>query len=349
MAGKKTYSDNDVRRHLDNKRFGRLLVIRCVSDRTVIKGYSRLKWEVQCDCGNKRIVSGYNLLRKGTRSCGCYRDELLRSRKLDLLGKKFGRLLVTKFLGIKEFSSGCKNTMWECVCDCGNKINVCGSYLNSLKKTSCGCSRKTYKLKRDFTGIVFDDWTVICRAENRVTPNGQSRPCWKCENSKGETKIVFSTYIFDKLKTPSRKKDYCLKRFGKLRVLFEVDWNKTPEIEIHNPDGTSKIYTRKEPSRYWWCECECGNRVILTTHKLKNSLSCGCDCVRGDYVGRRYGKLVVLSYAGHNSNGANTWLCQCDCGKQKVVTSKSLQSGTRSCGCNKRKPHKVNKKNHLLR
>lgn len=37
--------------------------------------------------------------------------------------------------------------------------------------------------------------------------------------------------------------------------------------------------------------------------------------------------------------GDKTWNCQCECGKQKVITSKSLQSGTQSCGCNKRKPH----------
>jgi hypothetical protein len=135
----------------------------------------------------------------------------------------------------------------------------------------------------DLLGVKFDDWTVTSRAENRTTPNGQSRPCWTCTNSKGETKTVFSTYIVQKLKSPTQKKNYTGQHFGKLHVLFEVDWEKTPEIEILNLDETKKIYTRKESGRYWWCECECGNRVILTTHDLKKAESCGCDKVRKPY------------------------------------------------------------------
>lgn len=331
-------SDDDPRRHLENKRFGRLVVTKCLTDKTKQKGFSRLVWEAKCDCGNIHTVTGYNLILCGTKSCGCYQKECLEKHRLNLLGKRFGKLSVTKFLGIEE-KSGCKQTLWECTCDCGNKIQITGSYLNHNKKTSCGCTKKKYKLKRDFTGVKFDDWTVTGRAENRITPNGQSRPCWNCVNSKGETKTVFATYIVEKIKQPSQKKDFTGQQFGKLRVLFEINWDKNPEIEIHNPDGKSKIYTSKEHSRYWWCECECGNRIILPTHDLKKAESCGCDRVWGDYTGRRFGKLTVLSYAGKNKKGDKTWNCQCECGKQKVITSKSLQSGTQSCGCNKRKPH----------
>ena len=48
-----------------------------------------------------------------------------------------------------------------------------------------------------------------------------------------------------------------------------------------------------------------------------------------DRTGIRYGHLVALEYKG-NSN----WLCQCDCGKQKVVYGGHLENGhTKSCGC----------------
>lgn len=330
-------ADDDPRRFLENQRFGKLVITRCLTDRDKTKGYSNLIWEAKCDCGNIHTVTGYNLLVNHTQSCGCHQKECLKNLRLDIIGKRFGKLVVTKFIGIHEKY---KQTVWECKCDCGNTIQVLGSYLNLGKKTSCGCYKKEYKLKKDLTGVKFGDWTVVSRAENKTTPNGQPRIRWNCVNSKGETKTVFATAIMQKLRCPTKKKDLSGQTFGKLKVLFEVDWEKTPTIEIQNPGKKPKIYTRKQPCRYWWCECACGNRIILSTHSLKNTDSCGCDKVQGDYTGRKFGKLTVLSYAGKNKKGEKLWNCQCVCGKQKTITSDSLRSGTQSCGCDKRKKKK---------
>ena len=49
-------------------------------------------------------------------------------------------------------------------------------------------------------------------------------------------------------------------------------------------------------------------------------------------VGKRYGKLVVVKEFGRNKYKQITWLCKCDCGGEKVVTSSGLNT-TESCGC----------------
>lgn len=50
-------------------------------------------------------------------------------------------------------------------------------------------------------------------------------------------------------------------------------------------------------------------------------------------IGQRFNKLVVLKLAGSKS-GNSQWLCQCDCGKQKIIAAGSLQQNlTKSCGC----------------
>lgn len=50
---------------------------------------------------------------------------------------------------------------------------------------------------------------------------------------------------------------------------------------------------------------------------------------RKDLTGRRYGKLVVESWAG-----SSQWNCRCDCGGTSVVFSANLNRGnTASCGC----------------
>lgn len=52
-------------------------------------------------------------------------------------------------------------------------------------------------------------------------------------------------------------------------------------------------------------------------------------------VGNTYGDLTAISYSHKTeSNGMSHYLCQCSCGKQKVVSHGNLRSGhTTSCGC----------------
>lgn len=54
-----------------------------------------------------------------------------------------------------------------------------------------------------------------------------------------------------------------------------------------------------------------------------------------EYTGQRFGKLVVLRFAGATTkDGLPRYACRCDCGNTVYVRLSSLQSGnTRSCGC----------------
>lgn len=53
-----------------------------------------------------------------------------------------------------------------------------------------------------------------------------------------------------------------------------------------------------------------------------------------DITGERYGRLTVIKYAGIGLKRDATWLCRCDCGKEKVFTSLHLRNGySTSCGC----------------
>lgn len=55
-----------------------------------------------------------------------------------------------------------------------------------------------------------------------------------------------------------------------------------------------------------------------------------------DLKGRKFGKWVVLERKGSDRLGNAWWLCQCDCGNQKLVRAGSLNFGnTTSCGCSR--------------
>jgi hypothetical protein len=116
---------------LAGKRFGRLLVIKKSGN----KNGPNYKWLCLCDCGKTVDVAGGSLQSGLTNSCGCFRNEKTSERfTKDLTGMRFGRLLVIKKVGIKR-----KLILWECLCDCGNRVNVISAYLQTGDTTSCGC------------------------------------------------------------------------------------------------------------------------------------------------------------------------------------------------------------------
>ena len=54
-----------------------------------------------------------------------------------------------------------------------------------------------------------------------------------------------------------------------------------------------------------------------------------------DLTGQRFGRLLVLYDSGkRDRNYHKFWMCKCDCGSLKLVSSTHLKSGhTKSCGC----------------
>lgn len=85
---------------------------------------------------------------------------------------------------------------------------------------------------------------------------------------------------------------------------------------------------------YWKCRCQkCGNIISVRDDNLmRNSQS--CPKCKHDITNQRFGLLTVLYKTRIDKNGHSYWMCQCDCGKQKEISSSSLRQGTtRSCGC----------------
>lgn len=53
-----------------------------------------------------------------------------------------------------------------------------------------------------------------------------------------------------------------------------------------------------------------------------------------DLSNQRFGRLIAIERNGTDKYGHATFLCNCDCGKQKTVDSHSLRQGLiLSCGC----------------
>ena len=59
-----------------------------------------------------------------------------------------------------------------------------------------------------------------------------------------------------------------------------------------------------------------------------------------DYTGQKFGRLTVVERIGTKERGTKhkiktpLWLCKCECGNEKIVTSAELRTGdVKSCGC----------------
>ena len=115
------------------------------------------------------------------------------------------------------------------------------------------------------------------------------------------------------------QKDLTGQRFGRLVCL-------EPSSQRDKQGGTQ-----------WLCQCDCGKQCLAATHQLLCGYKKSCGCLSHpplkDYVGKRFGMLTVLEYAGKR-DGMHRWRCLCDCGNETIVGQTLLQGGrTKSCGC----------------
>ena len=64
--------------------------------------------------------------------------------RTDFTGKRFGRLLVVGFDGVRSRA----HLYWKCLCDCGTQKSIQGDHLIAGRSRSCGCLRRELLLGR---------------------------------------------------------------------------------------------------------------------------------------------------------------------------------------------------------
>lgn len=72
-------------------------------------------------------------------------------RLQDLSGKRYGRLTVLRFDGWHTFPKSRRESMWECLCDCGNLTRVYRNLMVKGKTRSCGCLERENRFTMNVT------------------------------------------------------------------------------------------------------------------------------------------------------------------------------------------------------
>ncbi|SHK84843.1 AP2 domain-containing protein [Desulforamulus aeronauticus] len=141
--------------------FGRLKAISPTDQRKD----GNIIWECICECGETVYVTGRNLTRGFTKSCGCLSEE-----KRDITNQRFSHLIAL----YPDDASKKGRRKWICSCDCGNTCSVSISNLRNGHTRSCGCLHEIeYRTMIDGTCLELIASTKVPR-DNRSGIKGVS-------------------------------------------------------------------------------------------------------------------------------------------------------------------------------
>lgn len=101
----------------------------------------------KCVCGKEIRVGLSQILKYERKSCGCKNS--VNKSVLDLVGVRSERLIVVSQADGKYLNYN--DSLWNCICDCGNKMILpTRSIIGNKKTKSCGC----YKREKDIAKII---------------------------------------------------------------------------------------------------------------------------------------------------------------------------------------------------
>jgi len=202
---------------LTGRRFGRL-----VATKFLYREAHNSYWQCLCDCGKLSKVTALHLNSGHTKSCGClsreHKDSIgIRTRRLDLEGRKFGRLLVLGFVGTRY-----EKALWKCKCECGKIVNILGNHLLRKNTRSCGCIAKELAKRK-----------------------GSKNPHWRHDLSLRERELSKRRTLLPRTKSwrkrVFKRDNYTCQlsgqRSGGLCAHHISAWNKSPSLRYRTSNG----------------------------------------------------------------------------------------------------------------
>lgn len=139
-------------------------------------------------------------------------------QRKDLVGNDYGRLTVVRFVGRCKF----RNSLWECVCECGSVAIVTYQRLECGTTKSCGCLRKDANANKNrqiaapIVGRRFGRLRVVA---DDIRVDNRRRFYCQCICDCGVICYCCRDKLFKKLKTHcgcNSRKQISHQRFGRL-------------------------------------------------------------------------------------------------------------------------------------
>ncbi len=178
------------------------------------------------------------------------------------------------------------------------------------------------------SGRTFGSWTV---KDNYEEIKGRRK--WLCECKCGTKRMVYESNLkggsskscgcLSKEEAKGKYKDLTDRRFGRLVAKHRAGY-------LHGRTA-------------WFCECDCMNTCVVTSHDLLTGHTSSCGCLRKEkgmrikhLENQRFGKKLTALYPTKQRDykGSVIWHCRCDCGNEIEISEDALVHGNwQSCGC----------------
>ena len=195
----------------------------------------------------------------------------------------------------------------------------------------------------DLTGKRFGKLTVLERAEDHTSKNGNKRPAWKCRCDCGIELVVMGLNLSRNHTTSCG----CARQDGRKKLMLDVTNQRFGKlVALHHEENEKK-------GTYWLFHCDCGNEKVMLLQNVITGKSTSCGMckkmlgitrntesgIRGisfDLTGQRFDRLLAVERIVDGK--MVKYRCLCDCGNECIKSSFSLlyvtkRQGTNSCGC----------------
>lgn len=177
-----------------------------------------------CDCGNTRIVYGYDLSSGKVTMCKeCREKEFSNGKRKDYTGQEFGKLIIIKMIYGKY-----QKTKALCRCECGNEKVISIQNILNGHMQSCGCYETESRHYRDhLVDILGKKYGMLLalRPTNKRASNGNV--VWECKCNCGNvTYVNYSNLTTGHTlscgcKKNSKREDFIASYLKSINVLFE--------------------------------------------------------------------------------------------------------------------------------
>ena len=165
------------------KIYGCYKILDILKDETKVK---KIYCKCECQkCGEIRIVGIDHVKYRNYEFCPICRPKP--KLKNDIVGKKYGKLLVIERVENHIQPNGSVKVMYKCKCDCGNECIVQKHHIEKGHTTSCGCEQRRITGKAHLKNIKGNRYGLLV-AEELIYINNE--PFWRCKCDCGGEKIT---------------------------------------------------------------------------------------------------------------------------------------------------------------
>ena len=189
-----------------------------------------------CKKSFKSVIG--NIVNGHTKSCGCLRDSSKKQLRNNLVGKRFGRLIVLKRMQNHPINN---KVQFLCKCDCGKETIVTSDNLQRGHTLSCGCYKYEQEKEcnvKDLSNQKFGKLLVI----NRVDKSNEKGVFWNCRCDCGKYKIISSVSLLHGTRScgciKSKGENLIKEILDKMKILYFSEYSFDNCI---NPKTNTKL------------------------------------------------------------------------------------------------------------